>query len=300
MKIAIAGGTGFVGRALTEELLNKGHEVFVLTRTVKKTSQEMLHYVQWLSSQSMPEKDLDGLDAFINLAGESINSGRWTESRKERILKSRLEATQEALRIIDRLNHKPSVLINASAIGIYGTSLSKTFTENDISYGQDFLASTVAAWESSALEAKHHGVRVVLCRFGIILDSTEGALPRIALPYRLFAGGTVGNGQQWLSWIHLKDVLRGIQYAIEKNELHGPVNFTAPQPVRMKEFGRILGKVLNRPHWIPAPGFALKLLLGEMSLLVLEGQEVLPEKLLLHDFRFEYPTLPPALKNIFS
>lgn len=300
MKIAIAGGTGFVGKALTKDLLNKGHEVFILTRTSKKTSQEKLHYVQWLSPQSKPEKELDGLDAFINLAGESINSGRWTESRKERILKSRLDATQEVIRILEKLDHKPRVLINASAIGIYGTSLSKTFTENDTSYGQDFLASTVSAWESSALEAEQHGVRVVLCRFGIILDRTEGALPRIALPYRLFAGGTVGNGQQWLSWIHLEDVIRGIQFAIERDDLYGPVNFTAPQPIRMKEFGRTLGKILHRPHWMPAPGIALKLLLGEMSLLVLEGQEVLPEKLLLHDFRFAFPTLPPALKNIFS
>ncbi|RBP93249.1 hypothetical protein DFO70_106384 [Cytobacillus firmus] len=301
MRIAIAGGTGFVGNALVKKLLEKKHEIFILTRDISnKQHSKNLYYVQWLNDDDSPEDNLESIDVFINLAGESINSGRWTEERKKRILNSRITATKEVIRIISRLEEKPYTLINASAVGYYGTSKVETFTEASRKSGTDFLAETVRRWEEEASKAEEFEVRTVFCRFGIILEKNDGALPRIALPYKLFAGGTVGTGSQLVSWIHLGDAVNGILFCIEQEQLQGPVNFTSPYPVTMKEFGQILGEVLNRPHWIPAPGFALKIALGEMSTLVLEGQKVLPEKLQSFGYEFLYPDLKAALSDIYQ
>lgn len=301
MRIAIAGGTGFVGNALVKKLLGIKHEIFILTRNISdKQHYKNLNYVQWLNDDDSPEDVLEGIDVFINLAGESINSGRWTEERKKRILNSRITATKEVLRIIGRLEEKPYTLINASAVGYYGTSQIETFTEASRKSGTDFLAETVRRWEEEAAKAEEFEVRTVFCRFGIILEKNDGALPRMAFPYKLFAGGTVGTGSQWVSWIHLDDAVNGILFCIDQEQLQGPVNFTSPHPVTMKEFGQILGEVLNRPHWMPAPGFALKIALGEMSTLVLEGQKVLPEKLQSFGFDFLYPDLKAALGDIYQ
>ncbi|MDF2037993.1 TIGR01777 family oxidoreductase [Cytobacillus oceanisediminis] len=301
MRIAIAGGTGFVGNTLVKKLLKKKHEIFILTRNKSdKQHSKNLNYVQWLNDDDSPEDVLEGIDVFINLAGESINSGRWTEERKKRILNSRITATKEVLRIIGRLEEKPYTLINASAVGYYGTSQAETFTEASRKSGTDFLAETVRRWEEEASKAEEFEVRTVFCRFGIILEKNDGALPRMAFPYKLFAGGTVGTGSQWVSWIHLDDAVNGILFCIDQEQLQGPVNFTSPYPVTMKEFGQILGEVLNRPHWMPAPGFALKIALGEMSTLVLEGQKVLPEKLQSFGFDFLYPDLKAALGDIYQ
>lgn len=300
MRVALTGGTGFVGRALTKELVQNGHQIFILTRHASQTiNRENITYVSWLNKEDSPEEMLEGIDAIINLAGESINSGRWTEARKKRILDSRVSATREVLRIADQLKRKPTVLINASAIGYYGTSLSTSFSEDSSIKGEDFLARTVQQWEAEALKANELDIRTVCCRFGIILDQADGALPRIALPYKLFAGGTVGSGEQWVSWIHLKDVVNGILFSIENENVVGPVNFTAPNPVKMKEFGQTLGKALHRPHWIPAPGFALKAALGEMSMLILEGQKVLPAKLTASGYPFQFKNLHEALEDIY-
>ncbi|MBN8202493.1 TIGR01777 family oxidoreductase [Bacillus sp. NTK034] len=301
MRIAITGGTGFVGNALVKKFLEKKHEIFILTRNISdKQHSKNLNYVQWLNDDDSPEDALEGIDVFINLAGESINSGRWTEERKKRILNSRITATKEVLRIISRLEEKPYTLINASAVGYYGTSQTETFTEASRKSGTDFLAETVRRWEEEASKAEEFEVRTVFCRFGIILEKNDGALPRMAFPYKLFAGGTVGTGSQWVSWIHLDDAVNGILFCIDQGQLQGPLNFTSPYPVTMKEFGQILGKVLNRPHWMPAPGFALKIALGEMSTLVLEGQKVLPEKLQSLGFDFLYPDLKAALDDIYQ
>ncbi|MBU8880591.1 TIGR01777 family oxidoreductase [Bacillus sp. FJAT-29790] len=300
MKIAVTGGTGFVGRSLTNELINKGHEVLVLTRNIKnKTNSKQLSYVQWLNEDDKPEETLEGIDVLINLAGESINSGRWTDERKGIILDSRISATREVLRIFKNLNKKPDTFINASAVGFYGTSVTKTYTEESIEAGLDYLAKTVQKWEIEAHKAQEIGIRTVLCRFGIILDKNNGALPRIALPYKLFTGGTVGTGNQWVSWIHLKDVIKGIMFAIKEELVEGPVNFTAPNPVTMREFGQTLGEVLHRPHWMPAPAFALKAALGEMSILVLEGQKVIPGKLVSNGYPFLFEDIRSALKDIY-
>ncbi|MBM7662588.1 uncharacterized protein (TIGR01777 family) [Bacillus mesophilus] len=300
MKIAITGGTGFVGQALTKAFLKNNHEVFILSRKNLQTPEKGLHYVQWLTSGSKPEDSLTDIDVFINLAGESLNSGRWTADRKKRIIDSRVEATKEVIRILAQLETKPSVLINASAVGYYGISREKEFTEADQEHGEDFLAKTVVTWEQEALAAEKLGIRTVLTRFGIILDSQEGALPKMVLPYKLLAGGTVGSGKQWLSWVHIDDVVGLIQHAITNPSIKGPINTVAPRPVKMKEFGQTIAQVLNKPHWLPAPSFALKALLGEMSILVLEGQKVLPQKAKDSDYVFAYNKLEDALTDILK
>ncbi|RFB12085.1 TIGR01777 family protein [Bacillus sp. HNG] len=300
MKIAIAGGTGFVGKSLTDYLLDQNHEVFILTRNAAKASHHpRLSFVEWLKVNSAPEIELQYVDAVINLAGESLNSGRWTEARKKRILESRVTATKEIVRILSSLQKKPKVLLNASAVGIYGISESETFTEDVTQIGNDFLANTVSAWEQEANQATTLGVRTCFLRFGVVLGANGGALTRIVLPYQFFIGGTIGSGKQWLSWIHIDDVLKGIDFLLHQENVSGPINFTAPNPVQMKEFGQTAGTVLHRPHWLPVPGFALQLLLGEMSILVLEGQKVLPKKLVENGFSFTYETVEKALNDIF-
>lgn len=298
MRIAITGGTGFVGRELSKLLLRKGHEVFILSRSGRNTLVGTTS-IEWLTVNAQPERALEGIDAIVNLAGESINNGRWTAEQKKKIYNSRMSATDEVLRIIQALNVKPKVLINASAIGIYPPSDSNTYTENSTEIASDFLAKTVNDWEQKAKQAKELGVRVAFGRFGIILGKTEGALPLMALPYKMFVGGKIGTGQNWMSWIHIKDVANALYFAMEHN-IHGPFNVTAPNAKRMNDFGKILAAVLNRPHYFPVPPFALKLALGEKSQLVLEGQHVIPEKLLEQGFAFEFPVLTKALEDIYK
>ena len=254
MKIAVAGGTGFVGKALVEELLKNNHHVVILTRKLlNQESNHRIQYVQWLGENSQPLEQLQETDIFINLAGESINSGRWTKARKNNIVKSRLEAVDAMLTIMAKLKKKPEVFINASAIGIYGTSEYKTFTEVDLPNSNDFLSDTVKQWENEAGKAAEMDIRTVFCRFGIILEKNEGALPKIAIPYKTFIGGNLGHGRQWMSWIHIDDVVKGIVFIIENAEIQGPVNFTSPQPVTMEAFGQTLGSVMHRPHWLWSP-----------------------------------------------
>lgn len=301
MKIAIAGGTGLVGSALTDYLVEKGHHLYILTRNSSNKKQKpKVQFVEWLKDGTTPEKKLEGVKAFVNLAGESINSGRWTDDQKRRIIESRITSTKEINRIIGSLGEKPGVLVNASAIGFYGNNENKTFTESDTTPGSGFLASTVLAWEKEAEHASQAGVRTVFTRLGIVLDKEEGALPKMLLPYKMFVGGKIGNGEQWMSWVHIQDVVGAIAFCLENNEMEGPVNVTAPNPMKMKDFGKTLGEVMGRPHWFPTPGFALKLALGEMSELVLEGQNVLPKKLEQHGYKFFYIHLDEALSDILQ
>ncbi|PSL26001.1 hypothetical protein B0H99_12026 [Planomicrobium soli] len=299
MKIAITGGTGFVGKELTRLLHMQGWEIYILTRHPKQSSLG-ISYVEWLTEGAQPEKQLEGMDAFVNLAGASINAGRWSNEQKKEIHDSRISATKEVLRILKALDKKPEALINASAVGIYPASQSATYTEASTNYGNDFLAKTVIDWEQLADQAKALGIRVAYGRFGIVLGKDDGALPLMALPYKLFGGGTVGSGRQWLSWIHIHDVARAIQFAIETKTLEGPFNVTAPNPERMKEFGKEIAKALGRPHWIPVPSAALKLTLGEKSRLVLEGQQALPVVLQKHGFEFTFPHLQSALADLYK
>lgn len=299
MKIVIAGGSGFVGTILTNLLLNKGHEIIILSRT-EKVSEGNISYLKWLEEGNTPEKDLENVDAFINLAGVSINDGRWTAEHQKQIYESRMTATDELLRIIKALPTKPSVLVNASAIGIYPSSTTAVYTEKSEEIATDFLARTVHDWEKKAASVEAEGIRSVYMRFGVILGKDGGALPPMILPYKLFAGGTVGSGEQWLSWVHVQDVARAISFAIENTNLQGPINVTSPFPKRMKYFGQTIGAVLHRPHWFPVPSFMMKLALGKKSALVLEGQHVLPEVLTENGFKFLFPSLESALKDLLK
>ncbi len=300
MKIAIAGGSGFVGSALTKSFIENGHVVYILTRQKKSTSEKGIQYVTWLTKGSRPEVELENIDVLINLAGTSLNSGRWTDKKKEQIYTSRMDSTRELIRILCQIKKKPSVFINASAIGYYGISRDETFTETETKHGSDFLASTVHSWEDEAKQAKSYGVRTVFTRFGIVLGETEGALPMMVLPYKFYVGGTVGSGEQWLSWVHIDDVVGMITFAINNNEIEGPLNVVAPNPAKMKDFGKTIAKAIRKPHWLPAPSFVLKLLLGEMSILVLEGQKVLPEKAVENGYQFFHSSLDEALTSVLQ
>lgn len=297
MHIAIAGGSGFVGQELQKQLLEANVQISILTRSPEKIqTNKQIRAVKWLTEDSKPEEELESVDAIINLAGESINSGRWTEQRKKRILHSRMTATKEINRIISVLQKKPEVLINASAVGYYGMSETATFTEDSQSNATDFLAQVVQQWEREAKKVERYGVRPVFVRLGIVLGK-GGALPLMALPYKLFAGGTVGSGRQWLSWIHVSDVARLMIYAIHNQDISGPLNATTNTPLQMREFGKAIGHVLKRPHWFPVPSFMIRLLLGEMSNMILSGQKVLPQKALEHGFTYNYPNVEAALEK---
>ncbi|WP_409297050.1 TIGR01777 family oxidoreductase [Peribacillus sp. SCS-26] len=297
MNILIAGGTGFIGSALLTRLQIRGDRLFVLTRKDRKPS-ENITYIKWLSGDSTPEKNLPAIDAVINLSGESLNGGRWTKDQKEKIINSRIDSSREINRIMEALERRPAVLINASAVGVYGTSLDKTFNEESPAFNEDFLSHTVKAWETEAGKAASFGTRVVLARFGVILGRSGGALPKMILPYRLFAGGRVGSGRQWLSWIHIDDAVNAILFALDSPEVSGPINITSPNPVRMDEFGKTAGAILHRPHWLPVPSPLLKLMLGEMSMLVLKGQRAVPAKLGAHGFKYKHPGLSSALESL--
>ena len=299
MKIVLAGGSGLIGQKVTEVLQAAGHQIIVLTRK-NMINNKNTAYVKWLYEGLSPEDEIGFADAFINLAGVSINDGRWTTTHQQQIYDSRMSATDELLRIIHSLPEKPSVLINASAIGIYPASDDKLYTDQSSEVANDFLGKTVYDWEQKAVSAENEGLRVVCTRFGVVLSQDGGAFPLMVLPYKLFAGGTVGTGKQWISWVHINDVARAILFALENENISGALNVTAPSPTRMKEFGQTIGYVLRRPHWIPAPSFAMKLALGKKSALVLTGQHVTPEELLKNNFDFSFPTLESALENLFT
>ncbi|MCU9614833.1 TIGR01777 family oxidoreductase [Caldibacillus lycopersici] len=299
MKVVIAGGSGFIGKQLTELLVKNGHEVVILSRGIKKSS-EKVAYVPWLTEEATPETELTKVDVVVNLAGVSINDGRWGGKHQKQIYDSRMIATEELIRIIRSLDEKPTTFINASAIGIYPASIQKVYTEESEVMANDFLGRTVQDWENKARRVEEWGIRTVFLRFGVVLGNDGGALPLMVLPYKLFVGGTVGSGQQWVSWIHFMDVVRAIVFVMDNQSIFGPVNVTAPNPVRMQPFGKTIASVLNRPHWFPTPAFLMKLVLGKKSKLVLEGQQVLPKVLTQEGFTFLYPTLEHALINLLK
>ena len=299
MKIVIAGGSGFIGQKLMDLLLNAGHSIVILTRKEKKSSTKV-QYVQWLAEGAAPENEIKNADAFINLAGVSINDGRWSKSHQKQIYESRMTATDELLRIISILPDKPTVFINASAIGIYPASVQNVYTENSSEIADDFLGKTVRDWENKAKQVEAHSIRSVFMRFGVVLGKEGGALPLMALPYKLFVGGKVGRGDQWVSWVHVNDVVRAIVFALENNQVSGPVNVTSPSPLQMNDFGKTIGSVLHRPHWFPVPSFVMKLVLGQKSALVLEGQHVMPQVLMEEGFEFTFPTLKSALEDLLT
>lgn len=296
MKVAILGGSGFIGSHLTKHLVQRGHQVIIWTRNPEKedTENPVIEVEKWPLEGTSEHQQLD---AVINLAGETINQ-RWTTQAKDRIVNSRVKTTSFLIRAIEEGAISPKTLINGSAVGYYGTSTDRQFTENDIQPGNDFLSKVTTAWENEADHATKLGLRLVKARFGVVLGKDGGALSNMLLPYKLFVGGRIGSGQQWLSWIHVKDVVELITFALENKKVEGVLNCTAPYPVRMDQFGKAAGKALKRPHWVPTPGFALKIILGEMSDLILTGQNVSPQKALDLGYQFHFPTVEEALKDI--
>jgi len=294
MRIVVTGGTGFLGRSLVERLQAE-HEVIVLTRRPRTAGE-----VHW-SPQTPDRKWIDTVNtaqAIVNLAGEPIAAGRWTVARKRAIHDSRIAATRAVVAAI-RGAPRPPVLINASAIGIYGDRGDEPLTEESPP-GADFLASVCKEWEAEALKAADRS-RVVLLRTGLVLAQDGGALPQLALPFRLFVGGPVGSGRQYWSWIQRDDWVELVRLVTMSDTIVGPINLTAPEPVTNAEFARTLGRVLHRPAIVPAPAFALRVLLGEMAdAMILGGQRVLPAKARSVGYSFRYPTLGAALTAIYG
>lgn len=295
MKVAILGGSGFIGKYLTKHLLDEGYKVEIWTRAPEEyTYTDQVQVEKW--PLDLSRKHLD-IDVIVNLAGETINQ-KWTPEAKEGILQSRVDTTYHIYQLISNGYLAPKVIINGSAVGYYGTSAHRKFTESDPPQN-DFLAQVTAAWERAADQLSSLQIRLVKLRLGLVLGD-GGALPKMLLPYKLYVGGRLGAGTQWVSWIHIQDVARMVQYVIEHEEVSGVYNAVAPEPVRMNDFGKTIGKVLHRPHWFPAPAFGLKALLGEMSMLILQGQYVIPKRIQEAGFSFEYPSLEAALTNILQ
>ncbi|WP_088226180.1 TIGR01777 family oxidoreductase [Desulfosporosinus sp. FKB] len=302
MKALIFGGTGFVGRNLTVELLANGYQVYVVTRNPSKTTNTLengVKVIEWDNHSPLTSMNqLSEIDVVINLAGESIGNRRWSKSVKQEILESRIRTTEAIVTAINNRTIQPKVLINASAVGYYGDCQDAEIIESEKA-GGDFLAQVCRAWENEASKVQSDLTRVVTPRIGVVIGS-EGALSRMAMPYRFYLGGPLGKGNQWISWIHIQDLTSMIRYLIEHQELTGPVNATTPYPMRMKDFCEILGEVLNRPSWLPMSELLLRIALGEMADMLLHGQRVIPKRLLNAGFEFKYPKLRSALENAFE
>lgn len=296
MKIIVAGGSGFIGEPLVRRFLARGDDVAVLTRN--PSSVRAGRAVAWNPpAEGSWMEDVADADVIINLAGENVGGGRWTAARKKRIIGSRVDATSALVSAMARKPGKTRTFISASAIGIYGDRGDEQLDERSTP-GSGFLAEVTKRWEELARNAEPFA-RVVIIRIGIVLASNGGALAKLLLPFRLGAGGPMGNGRQWMSWIDREDVLRMMEWSVDHETARGIYNAAAPDPVTNRDFGKTLGHVLHRPSILPAPAFALRLVLGsEMANeMLLAGQRVLPKRATEEGFQFAYPELTAALEH---
>ena len=299
-RVLITGGTGLIGRALAAALAAGRYDVVLLSRSPDKAGALPAHVraARWDGRTAAGWQDLaDGACAIVNLAGENIGGGRWSSETKRGIVESRTRAGEAVVAAVAAARRKPRVLVQASAVGYYGESGDRLLPES-VGPGTGFLAATCVVWEASTLAVETAGVRRAFARSGVVLSADGGALPKLVLPYRLFAGGPMGDGRQWMPWIHLADEVRALRFLIEDERAAGAFNLCGPVPERNADFGRAIGDVLHRPSLLRAPAFALKLALGEMASIVLEGQRCVPERLLALGFTFEHPTLRPALADL--
>jgi hypothetical protein len=299
MKIVIAGGSGFLGRALSERLVADGHQVLALTRRggSGRPWEGPRSTVTWTPNGTAGDWAcaIDGAHAVVNLAGTSIGDARWTESRKADILNSRVDATRGLVAAVRGMKSPPSVLVSSSAQGYYGDRGDEALAE-DAAASRDFLADVCVRWEAEAHEAADT-CRVVTLRTGIVLAADGGALPRMVLPFKLFAGGPFGSGRQFMSWIHLDDWVGIARLALTDERVQGPINLGSPNPVRNREFAAALGRALRRPSWVPTPGLALRVALGEMAQpLLLASTRMVPAAALSCGYRFRYPDVGQALE----
>jgi uncharacterized protein (TIGR01777 family) len=302
MKVVIAGGTGFLGRPLADALRGDGHHVTLLTRQSTPTAPPGMRAVHWTPDGSTGAwaAELDGAGAANNLAGESIAGHRWTAAQKRRILDSRVQATRSLAQAIARAVVPPPVFVSGSAVGYYGPRGDDVVTE-DTPAGTDFLAGVAVQWETEAMRAARDSTRIVWVRTGLVLDRDGGALPQMLPPFRLGLGGRLGSGRQYWPWIHRQDWIDLVRFALETPDAKGPINATAPHPVTNADFTQALARALKRPALVPAPAFALRLLLGEMAdALLLSGQRAVPAKAERLGFTFTFKHLDDALRAIFE
>jgi hypothetical protein len=299
-KIVITGATGFIGRKLCRTLFENGNDITVFSRNInmaKRVLPYLYNFVEWdYRNPRLWQNELENKDAVIHLAGTNVFGKRWDANYKHDIYESRESATRNLVNSISVLKNKPEVFISSSAVGYYGDYGNEPVTE-DSDPGNDFLAGVCKAWEYEASLVENSGIRRVSIRTGIIISPEDGALKKMLLPFRFFAGGPLGNGNQWFPWIHIEDILRIYLFALDNDKLQGPVNGTAPNPVTMKEFAKTLGRVLNRPSIFHVPEFLLKLTVGEGALTILASQKVIPQKLAGLSFNFNYEFLEPALTS---
>ncbi|MEQ8834231.1 MAG: TIGR01777 family oxidoreductase [Miltoncostaeaceae bacterium] len=297
VRIAVVGASGLIGGALARALLARGDEVVAVSRS-GATGIEGVEDVRWDPAEGSPPPPAvtDVVDAVVNLAGAPLAEGRWTAERKRLIRESRVQTTTLLARVMGGQG-APQTLINGSAVGYYGVEHGDEELREDAAPGDDFLGRTCVAWEEATAGAARRGARVVLVRTGLVLDPDAGLLPRLVTATRLMAGGPLGGGRQWMPWIHIDDEVAALLRAIDDDTIAGPLNACAPNPVRQREFARTLGRVLGRPAVLPAPAIALRLAMGEMSTLALDGQRAVPGVLsAAHGFSFRYPELEAALR----
>jgi uncharacterized protein len=303
MQIVITGGTGTVGRRLMHLLLQHGHVVKIVSRQDYKPANlpAKIIFAQWDGKTAEGWGNLvDGAAAVVNLAGAGIADEAWSEARKKEIEESRINAGQAVVEAISAASVKPKVLVQASAVGYYGVQNNDTVITEDSPPGDDFLAKTCQTWEASTAAVEALGVRRVVIRSGVVLDMQGGALPRMILPFRFFAGGPIGSGRQWFPWIHYCDEVEAIRFLIETEAARGPFNLTAPDPLRNRDFARVIGKVMKRPAFAPAPGLAFKVMFGEMSTVLLDGQRVVPKRLQELGYQFKFPQAEAALRDVLG
>lgn len=302
MRVIITGGTGLIGQALSADLVADNYEVIVLSRNPSNYSLPSgVKAEKWDANSAEGWGHLaDGAHAIINLAGAGIADGRWSEKRRELLISSRVNAGKAVVEAVSAATNKPQVVIQASGVGYYGTNDSATKLDENAPPGNDFPAEICSLWEPATAQVTHLGVRHVIARLGVVLSNDGGALPKMVAPFKLGAGGSIGSGEQWMSWVHIDDVVAAMRYFMATPDASGPYNVTSPGAVVNRMFAKNIGGVLNKMALLPAPAFAMKMLFGDMSTILLDGQRVYPAKLMKEKFGFKYADIETALRNLLG